>query len=125
MPEATQYTFNHKELITLMVKAMGIHEGRWMLMVSYGMGPGNFGPSADQIAPGMIVAVTGLGIQREEHGAAPAAPESLVVDAAEVNPATSSIEPEQPSSQPLPASPGSSSPPAPSRPARPTRRRRS
>src|SRR6266851_3077571 len=124
MPEATQYTFNHKELITLMVKAMGIHEGRWMLMVSYGMGPGNFGPSADQLAPGMIVAVTGLGIQREESGA-PASPEALVIDAAEVNPATSSTEPEQPSSQALPASPGPSSPPEPSRPARRVQRRRS
>jgi hypothetical protein len=114
MPAANQFTWTHKELITLMVKAMGIHEGRWMLLMSYGMSPGNFGPSDDQISPGMIVTVTGIGIQREAPGAA--APSSLVVDAAEVNPAsqttaTSSIASAPPPSQSQPASVEPSSPP--------------
>jgi hypothetical protein len=49
------------------------------------MGPGNFGPSDDQMSPGAVVAITGIGIQKVPPGTP--APSSLVVDAAEVNPA--------------------------------------
>lgn len=118
MAEATQFVFTHKEIITLMVKEKGIHEGRWMLLVNYGMSPGNFGPSPNEISPGMIVAITGLGIQKEPPGQPPASP-ALVVDAAEVNPAPT----QQPSSQSQVAAPESSSPPEPSRRSRPTRHR--
>lgn len=123
MPEANQIIWTHKELITLMVKAANIHEGRWMLVINYGMSPGNFGPSDAEISPGMIVAVTGLGIQRELSGQT--APSTLVVDAAEINPRPSSTVSSQPSSQPPPDVREASSPPSPSRPARPTPRRRS
>jgi hypothetical protein len=84
MAEANQFTWTHKELVTLLVKAAGIHEGRWWLMLNFGMGPGNFGPSDDQVAPGMVIAIGNIGIQRELPGQK--APSALVVDAAEVNP---------------------------------------
>lgn len=85
MPEANQFTWTHKELVTLLVKAADIHEGRWWLMMNFGMGAGNFGPSEEQVGPGAFVAVTAVGIQRETSEAK--APSGLVVDAAEVNPA--------------------------------------
>jgi hypothetical protein len=44
----------------------------------------NVGPSEDQINPGMILAVTGVGIQRVQPEQT--VPTALVVDAAEVNP---------------------------------------
>ena len=31
MPEASQYMFTHKELVELMVKKAGIHEGKWAM----------------------------------------------------------------------------------------------
>jgi hypothetical protein len=85
VPVANQFTWTYKELIALMIKAAGIHEGRWTVLHNYGFVPGNFGPSNDQMSPGVIVALTAIGIQREVPGAVP--PSSLVVDAAEVNPA--------------------------------------
>ena len=123
MPAANQFTWNYKELITLMVKAAGIHEGRWGLLLNYGMTPGNFGPSDDQLNPGLIVAVLGIGIQREPLGIT--IPSSMVVDAAEVNPVRPSEAPETPSSRSHPITGGPSSPPEPSRRERLTRRERS
>lgn len=80
--EANQYTLTHKELVEMMVKKAGIHEGRWVLMTTFAFTAGNFGPSDDQSLPGVVVGVQKLGIQRAEANS----PESLVVDAAEVNP---------------------------------------
>jgi hypothetical protein len=84
MPEVNQFTWTHKELATLLIKAAGIHEGRWFLVMSFGMSGGNFGSSDEQMNPGMLVAITGIGLQRELPDQK--APASLVVDAAEVNP---------------------------------------
>jgi hypothetical protein len=82
MPEANQYTFTHKELTEMLVRQAGLHEGRWMLMLTLGFGPGNFGPSESEVVPGAIVTITNVGIQK-----APAeSPSSLTVDAAVVNP---------------------------------------
>lgn len=85
MPEPNQFMWTHKELVTLLVKEAGIHEGRWWLNLNMGMAAGNFGPAEDQISPGVVVAISGIGIQKEAPGQT--APSALVVDAAEVNPA--------------------------------------
>jgi hypothetical protein len=61
MAEATQFTFAHRELITLMIKEKNIHEGRWILLVNFGMAPSNFGTSPTELSPAMIVAITSLG----------------------------------------------------------------
>ena len=57
MPEADQYSFTFKELTELMIKKVGIHEGRWMLQVTFGFGAMNGGPSPDQIMPTGVVGV--------------------------------------------------------------------
>jgi hypothetical protein len=84
MPEINQYTLKHKELVELIIKASDVHEGRWLLSISFQMAPGNFGMGPEEASPGMIVAIQNVGIQREVPGQI--APASLVVDAAEVNP---------------------------------------
>jgi hypothetical protein len=84
MPEANQLIWSHKELVTLLIKAAEIHEGRWYLMMNLTLGAGNFGPSDDQVNPGAILAITNVGIQREAPEQK--APAALVVDAAVVNP---------------------------------------
>ncbi|MGX9431415.1 MULTISPECIES: hypothetical protein [Bradyrhizobium] len=83
MPEVSQVFFSHKEILELMVKKAGLHEGKWMLMVSFNFAAANFGPSPEEMVPGGIVAVNSIGLQK----APPEAPPSLVIDAAEVNPA--------------------------------------
>jgi hypothetical protein len=118
--ESNQITWTHKELVTLMIKEAKIHEGRWLLLLQYGMSPGNFGPSPAEISPGMVVAVTRIGIQREPPGQVPA-PEGLVVDAAEANPAQSEERAADATTSAPPGRLSPQSPPVESR--RPTRRR--
>lgn len=84
MPDVNQYTVGPKELVELIIKASGIHEGRWALMANLGMGVGNFGPTPDDVAPGVVVSIQSVGITRET--AAAPQPPSITVDAAEVNP---------------------------------------
>ncbi len=83
--EVQQYTFSHKELVELMVKALGVHEGRWWIALTVGLAPGNFGPSQEEMSPGVVVAINRIGIQRVIESAPPP-PEVLTVDAAQVNP---------------------------------------
>ncbi|SRR6266849_4124345 len=85
MPEVNQYLFNNKELLEMLVKQAGVHEGKWILMVNFGFSAGNFGTSPDQISPGGVIAILQVGIQR----ATPETPESMMVDAAVINPASS------------------------------------
>jgi hypothetical protein len=70
----------------MMVKEAGIHEGRWFLLLTFGLGAGNFARTPDdRVNPGVVAAVTSIGSQREDPNAK--MPPSMVVDAAEVNPA--------------------------------------
>ena len=84
MPEVNQYTFKYPEVIEALVKMAGLHEGKWQLVMSFGLAAANMGPTAAELVPGAAVAVTGIGLQK----ATPESPESLTVDAAIVNPAS-------------------------------------
>jgi hypothetical protein len=85
MASPTQYSLTYKELIELIIKSSDVHEGRWMLSIGFGFAPGNFGPTPDQMSPGVVVAINQISIVREQPEAS--APVGLVVDAAVVNPA--------------------------------------
>jgi hypothetical protein len=82
MPEISQYLFSTKELLGVLVKQAGVHEGKWVLMANFQVTPGSYGPAPDQLAPGALFAVTHIGIQL----APPETPEGAWIDAAEVNP---------------------------------------
>ena len=82
MPDVNQYSFSHKELTGLLIKQAGVHEGKWFLSMQFGFVGGNFGPSPAEISPGMMIAITSVGIQRADANSPPA----LIVDAAEINP---------------------------------------
>lgn len=92
MPEVSLYSFSHKELITELIKASGVHEGRWVLALQVNIAQGSFGPpaapgspvSAIEANPGVLVTVNKIGIQRAPEGAPGG---GLAIDAAEVNPA--------------------------------------
>ncbi len=86
MATPTQFSVTHKELVELVIKHVGIHEGRWVLSIGFAISPGVFGPNADQLNPGVAVVVNQISIQREQLGQQPPAANSIVVDAAIVNP---------------------------------------
>jgi hypothetical protein len=83
MPEIEQYKFKHKEVVELLIKSAGLHEGKWQLALEFGLAALNMGPSPDEVVPGAAVAVVSIGLQR----ANPESPPALVADAAVVNPA--------------------------------------
>jgi hypothetical protein len=83
MPEVNQLFFKHKEIVELLIKQAGIHEGKWVLAMNFGLSAGNFGPTLDQLNPGAVVAVLGIGLNR----ATPDTPDAVQVDASVVNPA--------------------------------------
>ena len=82
MPETNQIVLNHREVLELIIKHVGVSEGRWMLMATFGLAAGTFGPSPDQAVPGVTVGLQKLGIQRAE----PNTPVELTFDASDVNP---------------------------------------
>jgi hypothetical protein len=84
MPDINQYVVSPRDLVEMIIKASGIHEGRWALLVNYGIIAGNFGPTPESATPGVVVAVQNIGIQREAPGAPNIGPP--VLDAATVNP---------------------------------------
>ena len=84
MPEITQYTLSHRELLELMIKSVGVHSGKWMLTISFGFGAVNIGNGPEDAQPSAVVQVQKIGMQV----APPDAPDSLVLDAAKVNPPT-------------------------------------
>jgi hypothetical protein len=85
MPEPSQYMFKYKEIAEALVKQAGLHEGKWQVIMTFGLGAANMGPSEAEIVPGAAVAVTGIGLGKAVDGS----PEALTVDAAVVNPAPS------------------------------------
>jgi hypothetical protein len=84
MPEVNQYAFTHKELLEILIKQAGVHEGKWTIMTNFGFTAGNFGPTPEQMSPGAVVAVLQMGIQRAVPGTA----EEMTADAAVINPLT-------------------------------------
>ena len=84
--EVTQHLYSLRDIVELLVKQAGIHEGQWTLSLGIQIGVGQYGPTPDQTAPGAAVTIVNIGIQKHPVGA-PIGPSGIVVDAAIVNPA--------------------------------------
>lgn len=67
--------FTHRELVEMMLRHAGITEGRWALLVNFGLAAGNAGPDDEHTYPTAFVPVQGIGLVKVEH------PGPLVVDA--------------------------------------------
>jgi len=85
MPEPNQYLYKHKELLELLVRQAGVRKGRWMLMAVFNFGAANIGPTPEQVVPGAVVGLAQIGIQL----APPDTPTEVTVNAAEINPTSS------------------------------------
>ncbi len=84
MPDVPLYTFDHKELLFMLIKAAGVRDGEWMLQFNFGFTAGNFGPDDDHLNPGAIAFINHVAIAK----AGPGAPKGLVINAREVNPSS-------------------------------------
>ncbi|MBI2716932.1 MAG: hypothetical protein HYX37_21165 [Rhizobiales bacterium] len=85
MAQSTQVLFSHRDLIELLIKNAGIHDGRWSLLLNLSVGTGHMAVPPDQTGPGVMVVVTSVGLQRLQDGI-DAGKDAIVVDATEVNP---------------------------------------
>ena len=85
MAEAIQDMFDYQELVELMIKKQGLHEGLWMLSIEFGQAAASV-PTGDgkTFMPAAINLVQRIGIKKHEGELAG----NLVVDAAVVNPNT-------------------------------------
>jgi len=80
MAQIDSISYKNPDLLALLLKDQGIHEGLWMLMINFGMGAGNVGTDENSVFPTAMVQVAGVGLMR-----APV-PGPAVVDASVVNP---------------------------------------
>jgi hypothetical protein len=86
MAEATEYMFKHAEVVTALIKAQGLHQGRWALAARFGFAATNIGleENKEEVNPAGVMPLLSLGLRRvtDENEKS-----NLVVDAASVNPA--------------------------------------
>lgn len=80
MAEATQFLLDYQEVVELIIKKQGIHEGRWRLMIEFGFQAQNFN-TPEGVRPGTVNLLQRIGITKTDEV------NNLTVDAAEVNPA--------------------------------------
>lgn len=80
MGEPTQITFKHAEIVELLLKKHGIHEGIWGLFIKFGLNASNVGPTEAEVMPAAIIAVLEIGLQKFDKES------NIALDAAKVNP---------------------------------------
>jgi hypothetical protein len=80
MPETNQLMFSFKEIVTALVKAHGIHEGIWGLIVNFGINAQNVGPNENELRPSALIPILSIGLMKSDKET------NLCVDAAKVNP---------------------------------------
>lgn len=80
MAEVKQYIFSYKEIAQALVEKMDLHEGHWGIYMEFGIQGANVGRGEDEWIPAALIPVLKVGIQRFDK------PNSLTVDASQVNP---------------------------------------
>jgi hypothetical protein len=90
MPEATQIAFKHAEIVELLIKKQGIHEGIWGLFIRFGLNASNVGPNEMELMPAAILGVLEIGLQKFDKET------NLALDAAKINPAPKATEKPKP-----------------------------
>ena len=86
MADATQFTFDLREVTTALIKQQGLHEGNWMAAFEFTLGAGLIGPTPAEAWPSALVQAKTVLLVRQT---VPLSHPHLTVDAAEVNPAPS------------------------------------
>jgi hypothetical protein len=84
MPEVEQYMFKYSEILEVLIKKADLHEGKWQLVMNFGLSAANIGPSPEEVVPGAAIGVLGIGLARAKADSPP----GLVGDAETINPAS-------------------------------------
>ena len=53
-----------QEVVTLLIKHHGFHEGTFDLLLEYQVGMGAFGPSPEKMTPGVMIGLSKFGLTR-------------------------------------------------------------
>jgi hypothetical protein len=85
MSEASTFSFNLKEVTTALLKDQGIHEGLWQLGIEFNFGTALVGATKEDVRLSAFMQVNKLQLVRQAESSEQ---QPLVVNAAEVNPAT-------------------------------------
>lgn len=80
MPDATPKLLQHSELVTLLIKEFGVHEGIWTLAVELQFAALTAGPDDQSVYPTGLVSVKTIGLSPGTKV------NNISVDAAKVNP---------------------------------------
>lgn len=82
MAEIAQILYTNKELLVMLLKDQGTHEGNWVLGAKFNFSAMNIGQMQDgsDVAPAGVVGLNGLILERVPE------PLPFSVNAAEVNP---------------------------------------
>jgi hypothetical protein len=84
MPEGERITFTYQEVVTALLKHHGIHEERWSISLTFGLGTAVTSACCDDDEfPTAVVPVLEIGIHRDGKV------NNLSVDASKVNPSNS------------------------------------
>ena len=84
MTDDIKHSFSHEELLAILLKSAGIHEGLWMLSINFGLSATNMSKSnngEENLRPCVMAFVENFGLMRVER-----ALKGLTLDAAIVNP---------------------------------------
>ena len=82
MAEATQYTFNLREVAELLIQKQGIHEGKWVAAIEFTVNVGMMGVVQADVKPGVMVLANSVQLLKAQEGMPP----NLIVDASAVKP---------------------------------------
>lgn len=82
MTESIYFAYTNKELVALIIKSHGIHDGDWVLSANLTFSAMNIGQATDgsDASPAGVVAITGIRIERVP------APLPFSINAAAINP---------------------------------------
>lgn len=82
MAEVTRIEFSNRDLVVLMLKDQGIHEGHWVFQAKFSFAAMNMSttPEGTDVMPTGAIGVAGLALEQVQQ------PLPFSVDAAEVNP---------------------------------------
>ena len=80
MAEIEQISFSFEEVATALIKAKGLHEGQWQVVINFGIAGANIGDDPQSLKPAAIVPVLSIGLARSPIES------NLAVDAVRVNP---------------------------------------
>lgn len=74
------HRLKHSDLLALLIRHFDLHEGLFVLSVDFQVAVGAIGPTPDDMLPGMMVGVAGIGVEAVDL------PGPNTLDASECNP---------------------------------------